>query len=282
MVLPANAVLKQDFFRLDNLDYVLSLQKQYGYGTAENNLSADIRRYPSFQQDKQENDVDSNFKIVSAIYNPDSITASYLIGQQNKPNGFCLTLEKYDDNEFYKPIPYNTYMVQYSYRLNNGSNNEIIRLKRAAAMIQVYVGDFCTFMGVDETLFDISKVTLRMTHTTSILTSAYSKFNAVTTEVRSNAMKYDTESKVLTCNFAILCTQTQDYSLELIYDGMLKYRWFRPSFVLIEPDNFAEIHINQTQMPFPGATVPMTNYIGIMDNATQLWDYRVGLITKLY
>lgn len=282
LVLPANAVLKQDFFRLDNLDYVLSLQKQYGYGTAENNLSADIRRYPSFQQDKQENDADLNFKIVSAIYNPDSITASYLIGLQNKPNGFCLTLEKYGDNEFYKPIPYNTYMVQYSYTLNNGSNNEIIRLKRAAAMIQVYVGDFCTFMGVDETLFDISKVTLRMTQTTSILTSVYSKFNAVTTEVRSNAMKYDTESKVLTCNFAILCTQTGDYSLDLLYDGVLKQRWNRPlQSMLIQSDNFAEIHVNQTQRPFAG-TAPMTNYIGVIDNATQVGNYRAGSTTKLY
>lgn len=56
-----------------------------------------------------------------------------------------------------KPVPYDTYIVQYSYSLNNGSNNELIRIRRAATKYKVHLFKASEFLGIDKDDFDYKK-----------------------------------------------------------------------------------------------------------------------------
>ena len=74
---------------------------------------------------------------------------------------FCANQYTASDNEIYmRPVPYDTYIVQYSYSLNNGSNNELIRIRRAATKYKVHLFKASEFLGIDKDDFDYKKDTI--------------------------------------------------------------------------------------------------------------------------
>ena len=144
-----------------------------------------------------------------------------------------------------KPVPYDTYIVQYSYSLNNGSNNELIRIRRAATKYKVHLFKASEFLGIDKDDFDYKKVTILLTQQSQLLSAVYKAYNRVPYVAQSNTMTYDPVTDQLECVFCTLGAANSSIGLNFNYDKEGKKRW--------EPDWEANMYVNQSGEPFPGA-----------------------------
>lgn len=265
--LPATPVkMEQVFYELQESAYRQVRHEIHGTGTTKDNLSTTLFQYPSYLFPKDYLDTDKSYKVVTAIYNPDSVDRKELVNIQGQPESFVYQVKKYDNSDMYRPVPYDTYMVQYSYAQNSGSNVELIRLKRASAKVNVYVKNYISFLKLDSMAFDLEKVKIRMTQTVGTLNSSYKSTDTGTTEVTSKMghIQYDVTTGQLTASFGVLGVANGAWTIELWYDDVKKCTWrFQAGTSdIVVPDNIVSTYINFIQRPFPAGPI-MSNYVGI-------------------
>lgn len=267
-----------EFYELKERKFEFKGKFPAGIGTNEP-LTPGLSDYPSFVFNKSDDDVDKQFKVNTFLFCPDSVNLNSILGNDG-PEGRVLYAKQYEasDNETYmKPIPYDTYMVQYSYSLNNGSNNELVRIRRAATKYKVHLYKASEFLGVDKANFDYQKVDILLTNQTHLLSSVYKSYNSVSYVAQSNTMKYDSDTDQLECVFCTLGGGNSAIGLNFYYDKEGKKRWEPQSLasVLVRPDWEVNIYVNHTGIPFPGAGT-YDNYAGFTNNGEGYTRYGGG------
>ncbi len=258
-----------EFYELTNRQFELKGRFPAGINTNEP-LTPSLSDYPSFIFNKADKDVDKQFKINAFLFRPDSVNLSNISGNDS-PDGRVIFANQYtaSDNEIYmKPVPYDTYIVQYSYSLNNGSNNELIRIRRAATKYKVHLFKASEFLGIDKDDFDYKKVTILLTQQSQLLSAVYKAYNRVPYVAQGNTMTYDPVTDQLECVFCTLGAANSSIGLNFYYDKEGKKRWEPSSLasVLLRPDWEANMYVNHSGVPFPGAGSSYDNYVGYTNN----------------
>lgn len=213
-------------------------------------LESVLHQYPSLVFNKNEKDVEKMFKGVGAVFNSDSLDLQ-LKGGEDKPQSIRYCNPEWEPVNprrwILKPVPHETYMAQFSFEMNNGSNNETMRLKRASAEWYIDVAKASELFGFKDNkdAFDYTKMVIRLSMQAVYL---YSDFTATTsgyTEARPNTMTYDKEKDVLTCRFCTLGSTSSQFEVFFYYDGVGK-KTFKTNLVrLVLPDMRMSLFLNQ-------------------------------------
>ena len=213
-------------------------------------LESVLHQYPSLVFNKNEKDVEKMFKGVGAVFNSDSLDLQLKDGEDKPQNIRYCNPEWEPVNPrkwILKPVPHETYMAQFSFEMNNGSNNETMRLKRASAEWYIDVAKASELFGFKDNkdAFDYTKMVIRLSMQAVYL---YSDFTATTsgyTEARPNTMSYDKEKDVLTCRFCTLGSTSSQFEVFFYYDGVGK-KTFKTNLVrLVSPDMRMSLFLNQ-------------------------------------
>ena len=269
-----------EFYKLQDRKFELSARFPAGTGTNEP-LSSSLSDYPSFVFNKSEADVEKQFKVNTFMFRPDSVNLSSIIGNDG-PEGRVLYANEYqasDNGTYMKPVPYDTYMVQYSYTQNNGSNNELIRIRRAASKYKIHLYKASEFLGIDKADFDYKKVEILLTNQTHLLSTVYKSYNPVSYVAQSNAMTYNPATDQLECEFCTLGGANTAIGLNFYYDKVGKKRWEPQTLaaVLVRPDWEVNAYVNHSGIPFPAAGT-YDHYVGFTNNGDNTTRYGGGRI----
>lgn len=262
-----NHLLRIEFYELADRKFEFKGNFLAGTGTNEPLFLSD---YPSFIFNKTDEDVDKQFKINSFLFRPDSINLGSISGNSS-PEGRVIYANEYvagDNGVYMKPVPYDTYMVQYSYSLNNGSNNELIRIRRAATRYKIHLFKASEFLGIGKEDFDYNKVSVLLTNQTHLLSTVYKSYNRIPYVAQSNTMTYDSATDQLECVFCTLGSANNNIELNFYYDKEGKKRWAPYSWagsILVRPDWEVNVYVNHEGEPFPGAST-YENYVGFTNN----------------
>ncbi len=213
-------------------------------------LESVLHQYPSLVFNKNEKDVEKMFKGVGAVFNSDSLDLQ-LKGGEDKPQSIRYCNPEWEPVNprkwILKPVPHETYMAQFSFEMNNGSNNETMRLKRASAEWYIDVAKASELFGFKDNkdAFDYTKMVIRLSMQAVYL---YSDFTATTsgyTEARPNTMSYDKEKDVLTCRFCTLGSTSSQFEVFFYYDGVGKKTFKTNLGRLVLPDMRMSLFLNQ-------------------------------------
>ena len=213
-------------------------------------LESVLHQYPSLVFNKNEKDVEKMFKGVGAVFNSDSLDLQLKDGVDKPQNIRYCNPEWEPVNPrkwILKPVPHETYMAQFSFEMNNGSNNETMRLKRASAEWYIDVAKASELFGFKDNkdAFDYTKMVIRLSMQAVYL---YSDFTATTsgyTEARPNTMSYDKEKDVLTCRFCTLGSTSSQFEVFFYYDGVGKKTFKTNLGRLVAPDMRMSLFLNQ-------------------------------------
>ena len=213
-------------------------------------LESVLHQYPSLVFNKNEKDVEKMFKGVGAVFNSDSLDLQLKDGEDKPQNIRYCNPEWEPVNPrkwILKPVPHETYMAQFSFEMNNGSNNETMRLKRASAEWYIDVAKASELFGFKDNkdAFDYTKMVIRLSMQAVYL---YSDFTATTsgyTEARPNTMSYDKEKDVLTCRFCTLGSTSSQFEVFFYYDGVGKKTFKTNLGRLVAPDMRMSLFLNQ-------------------------------------
>lgn len=124
------------------------------------------------------------------------------------------------------------------------------------------------FLGIDKDDFDYKKVTILLTQQSQLLSAVYKAYNRVPYVAQSNTMTYDPVTDQLECVFCTLGAANSSIGLNFYYDKEGKKRWEPSSLasVLLRPDWEANMYVNHSGEPFPGAGSSYDNYVGYTNN----------------
>ena len=213
-------------------------------------LESVLHQYPSLVFNKNEKDVEKMFKGVGAVFNPDSLDLQ-LKGGEDKPQSIRYCNPEWEPVNprkwILKPVPHETYMAQFSFEMNNGSNNETMRLKRASAEWYIDVAKASELFGFKDNkdAFDYTKMVIRLSMQAVYLYSDFTTATSGYTEARPNTMTYDKEKDVLTCRFCTLGSTSSQFEVFFYYDGVGK-KTFKTNLVrLVAPDMRMSLFLNQ-------------------------------------
>ena len=213
-------------------------------------LESVLHQYPSLVFNKNEKDVEKMFKGVGAVFNSDSLDLQLKDGVDKPQNIRYCNPEWEPVNPrkwILKPVPHETYMAQFSFEMNNGSNNETMRLKRASAEWYIDVAKASELFGFKDNkdAFDYTKMVIRLSMQAVYLYSDFTTATSGYTEARPNTMTYDKEKDVLTCRFCTLGSTSSQFEVFFYYDGGGKKTFKTNSGRLVLPDMRMSLFLNQ-------------------------------------
>lgn len=243
-------------------------------------LGSTLPDYPSFVFPKKDEDADKQFKTNTFLFRPDSVNVNSIMGNDG-PEGRVIYAKQYqasDGGTYMKPVPHDTYMIQYSYTLNNGSNNEIIRIRRASTLWRIHLAKASEFLGIDKAQFDLSKVSILLTNQTHLLSTVYKSYNPVPYVAQSNTMTYNAATDQLECEFCTLGSSNSSIRLQFYYENQGKKGWAPQSLVsqLAGTDWEVNAYVNHlNEEPYPGAN-RLDHYVGYTNNSISQTRYGGG------
>lgn len=237
-------------YSLESKTFTISSRYFAGAGYKDN-LKSILMEYPSLIFNKKEDDVEKMYKGVVAIINTDSLDL-LADSKSDTPKTIRLSTPEWEPVNpkqwILKPIPWDSYLAQFSFEMNNGSNVEAARVHRAAARWTINIAKAAELFNVPKDEFDYNKMVIRLSQQAVELFSDFTTSNRGYTEARSNTMTYDKEKDVLVCDFCSLGATSSQWSIFFYYDGVGKKSFdvSRAYGMMVKPDMHAELFLNQT------------------------------------